>query len=140
MIRKVFAREFILFFCTIHLQLRFSMPYSHSPNLPFEIRVYRSADWGPCWNLFLLRTAFKALRRKSAFKNSRKNVHARRGSPFCPGFPCLPSSSAFLASFDRKGLSWNGIRILPHGLIHVDCQYQPRCSPGTKPQLFLSGQ
>ncbi len=114
------------------------MPHSHSSNLPFEIRVYRSRDWGSRWNLFLLRTAFKALRRKSALKNSRKKVHARRSSPFCLGFPCLSSSSAFLASLDCEGLSWNGIRVLPHGVIYIDCQHQPGDSSWAKPQLFCS--
>jgi len=113
MIRNVLARDFILvFFCTIHFQLRLPMPHPHSPNLSFEVRFERSGDRGSRWHLFLLRIGLKALRWKSAFKISRKKVYARGGSPLCLGFPRLSLSSTLLASFDREGLSRNGVRIL----------------------------
>ena len=112
------------------------MPHPHSPNLSFEVRFERSGDRGSRWYLFLLRIGLKALRWKSAFKISRKKVYARRGSPLCLGFTRLSLSSTLLASFDREGLSRNGVRILPHSLIYVDRQHQPRDPPWTKPQLF----
>jgi hypothetical protein len=111
------------FLCLLRLVLRFLYPYSYSPNLSFEIGIYRSRDWCSYRNLNCLFIDPQTFCRKSPSKNPRKKVYDCWHPSLYFHFHRLSLFPSLLAFLNCEGSSWNRIRILSNGRIHINRQY-----------------
>jgi len=137
---KVLTRDFILLFFA---QFTFSFVFQCLiPTLPIYLSRLGSneVEIGVIiGTFFFCALVLRPFVGKALLRTPEKKFMITGSLLYCLIFPHLSFRSAFLASFDCESRSGNWIRILPHGRVHVGCQYQPGDPSWAKHQLFCSG-